>query len=90
MSIEKLTKKLQGSIDFALDNEEDLNAASWNYQEGVLITVNEAKLLLDLIKNCSMPDIVGQSEQLCGCDSPLIRTSEKGGEYCGLCQKDLD
>ena len=64
MSIEKLTKRLQGSIDFALDNEEYLDAASWNYQEGILITVNEAKLLLDLVKNCSIPDVVGQSEQL--------------------------
>jgi hypothetical protein len=64
MSIEKLTKRLQGSIDFALDNEEDLDAASWNYQEGILITVNEAKLLLDLVKNCSIPDVVGRSEQL--------------------------
>jgi hypothetical protein len=68
MSIEKLTKRLQGSIDFALDNEEDLDAASWNYQEGILITVNEAKLLLDLVKNCSIPDVVGRSEQLkCRC-----------------------
>jgi len=64
MSIEKLTKRLQGSVDFALDNEEDLDAASWNYQEGILITVNEAKLLLDLVKNCSIPDVVGRSEQL--------------------------
>lgn len=50
MSIEKLTKRLQGSIDFALANEEDLNALSWNYQEGILITVNEAKLLIDIIQ----------------------------------------
>ena len=64
MNIEKLTKRLQGSIDFALDNEEDLDAASWNYQEGILITVNEAKLLLDIVKNCSIPDVVGQDEQL--------------------------
>lgn len=58
MSIEKLTKILQGSIDFALDNEEDLDAASRNYQEGILITVNEAKLLLDIVKNCSIPNVV--------------------------------
>lgn len=30
------------------------------------------------------------SEQLCGCDVPLIRTNDKGGEYCGLCEKDLE
>jgi hypothetical protein len=45
---------------------------------------------IEIVKNCSTTDIEVRSEQLCGCDSPLIRTSEKGGEYCGLCQKDLD
>ena len=30
------------------------------------------------------------SEQLCECDAPLIRTSNKGREYCGSCEKDLD
>jgi hypothetical protein len=58
--LEKLTKRLEGCIDFALDNEEDLDAASWNYQEGILITVNEAKLLLDLVQNCSTPVVVGR------------------------------
>jgi hypothetical protein len=75
MSIEKLTKRLQGSIDFALDNEEDLDTASWNYQEGILITVNEAKLLLDLVKNCSIPVVVQQSELLIG----LLTMLEKEG-----------
>jgi len=41
-------------------------------------------------KICNLLDIVGQSEQLCNCDTPLVRTSDKGGEYCGLCEKDLD
>lgn len=79
MSIEKLTKRLQGSIDFALDNEEDLDAASWNYQEGILITVNEAKLLLDLVKNCSIPTVVKQSEQLpCAkCENGLIWSKDR-------------
>lgn len=48
-------------------------------------TVNEAtESILDLL------DVVGRSEQLCGCDAPFIRTSDKGGEYCGICEKDLD
>jgi len=37
-----------------------------------------------------IPDVVGQSEELCVCDAPLIRTSDKGGEYCGNCGKDID
>ena len=79
MSIEKLTKRIQGSIDFALDNEEDLDAASWNYQEGILITVNEAKLLLDIVKNCSIPDVVGQSESfICDhCDEGFTDISKE-------------
>ena len=42
------------------------------------------------VKKLNIPDVVGRSEQLCECDAPLIRTSDKGGEYCGLCQNDLD
>ena len=34
--------------------------------------------------------VVKQSELLCECDAPLIRTSDKGGEYCGSCEKDLN
>ena len=34
--------------------------------------------------------VVKQSKLLCECDAPLIRTSNKGGEYCGYCEKDLD
>jgi hypothetical protein len=84
MSIKKLTKRLQGSIDFALDNEEDLNSASWNYQEGILITVNEAKLLLDIVKNCSIPDVVGQSEQFY-CDQE--KTIKRCKNQCMRCNK---
>lgn len=40
------------------------------------------------VKNCSMLD-VGRSEQLCVCDAPLIRTCDKCGEYCAVCEKDL-
>lgn len=42
------------------------------------------------VNSVDLADVVGRSEQLCGCDYPLIRTSEKNGEYCGLCEKDLD
>lgn len=27
--------------------------------------------------------------QLCKCECPLVRTSEKAGEYCGACGKDI-
>jgi|DEB0MinimDraft_6_1074348.scaffolds.fasta_scaffold142692_2 hypothetical protein len=45
---------------------------------------------LQQVNSVDLADVVGRSEQLCGCDYPLIRTSEKNGEYCGLCEKDLD
>ncbi len=87
MSIEKLTKRLQGNIDFALDNEEDLDAASWNYQEGILITVNEAKLLLDIVKNCSIPDV--SKSVVCGnCDGYGYTVDENGRrkDHCKECE----
>ena len=31
-----------------------------------------------------------QSEQFCECDAPFIRTSNNGGEYCAMCERDLD
>ena len=40
-------------------------------------------------KQLSIHGVVGQSEQLCECDTPLIRTNIKGGEYCALCGKEL-
>ena len=55
-----------------------------------ILSEEDMNYIQDVVKNCSIPDVVGQSEQLCDCDIPLIRTSHKGGEYCGLCQEDLD
>ena len=34
--------------------------------------------------------VKSDSKMLCECDAPLIRTSDKGGEYCGYCENDLD
>jgi hypothetical protein len=47
--------------------------------------VNELKEAINYTHCCK-----SDSEQLCECDEPLIRTSDKGGEYCGSCGKDLD
>jgi hypothetical protein len=46
---------------------------------------NELKEAINYTHCCK-----SDSEQLCECDGPLIRTSDKGGEYCGSCGKDLD
>ena len=56
--------------------------------------MNKFFILRDCIKELeqklTLTNVVGQSEQLCDCDAPLIRTSDKGGEYCGICERDLD
>lgn len=48
--IESLQKRLQKSVDLAEKMEEDLDSASWIMQEGILLTYNEAKLIINLIK----------------------------------------
>ena len=59
----------------------------------------DVTMVLSLIEHCEKDTIraievihccKSDSEQLCECDAPLIRTSDKGGEYCGYCEKDLD
>ena len=79
--LEKLAHKLQASIDFATEQKEDFEASSWNYQEGVLLNHNEAKLVVDLVKKLTIPVVVGQSEQLvCSCGSIKVRTNS--GTQC--------
>lgn len=61
------------------------------------MTVERRKQFYDAVNNwheselklLNIPVIVGQSEQLCKCSAPLIRTGNKGEEYCGLCEKDI-
>jgi hypothetical protein len=55
--LEKLAHRLQASIDFATEQKEDFEASSWNYQEGVLLNHNEAKLVVDLVKKLNIPDV---------------------------------
>ena len=81
--MEKLKKILEIEIaqrELALKhnplNKEEIRKELTELQEG-------------LVKLFTTSDVVGQSKQFCDCDIPLIRTSDKGGEYCGLCQKDL-
>lgn len=45
----KLIKNLKRRINFMEEDDEDMDYCSWNYQEGILITGNEAKLFLELL-----------------------------------------
>lgn len=62
--LEKLADRLQASIDFATENNEDFDASSWNYQEGVLLNHNEAKLIVELVKKLTIPDVSNQKQLL--------------------------
>ena len=50
---EELIERLSQSIAFAAEAGEDADAASWSYQEGILISCNEAKLIVEALKNYS-------------------------------------
>ena len=64
-----------------------------NYSQSELMNTGYKTAMLDALdlvnKYFDLALVVGQSEQLCGCDAPLIRTSDKSGEYCAICEKDL-
>jgi hypothetical protein len=84
MDREKLLKnRLQDSIDFAVGMNEDLDSVSWNYQEGILLSCNEAKLVIELINKLTIPVVVLQSEQLF-CVVDYFGNFTKGKEY--LCK----
>lgn len=62
---QKLKDRLQASVDFAIEQKEDMDVSSWNYQEGILLTPNEAKLVIDLVKKLTIPIVVSTSK--CDC-----------------------
>jgi len=59
--LQKLADRLQASIDFATEHNEDFEASSWNYQEGVLLNHNEAKLVVELVKNLAIHNVMPRS-----------------------------
>lgn len=48
--MEKIIKKLESELAFAVDSNEPMDEASWNDQYGMLITYNEAKAILEALK----------------------------------------
>ena len=45
--MEELIKYLKACYDDCVDNEESLDAKSWGYEEGILITANNAKTIIE-------------------------------------------
>jgi hypothetical protein len=48
---DNLIKRLTESIAFAEKFGEDMDNASWTLQEGILLTYNEAKLIVEELKS---------------------------------------
>lgn len=61
------------------------------YREKGDVQLKHAKLILDKVKNCSIPVVVGQSEQLvCTCSRAKgLDHDEEGTPYCISCQKEV-
>ena len=75
----KLKDRLMQSVEFAKENGEYNDQASWPYQQGVLLDYKEAEYI------CSLLGVVGQSEQLvCECGNPSHWT-EGNTDKCWDC-----
>lgn len=62
------------------------------YREKGDVQLKHAKLILDKVKNCSIPAVVGRSEQLCPrCNSPFIyKRVHTDGYSCNNCFHDWE
>ena len=47
--MEKLLRRMSSSLKFAEDAGENMDEVSWGMQEGILISYNEAKVIIDAI-----------------------------------------
>ena len=68
----KLKDRLMQSVEFAKENGEYNEQASWPYQQGELLDYKEATYI------CSLLDVVGRSEQLVCCENCIhFKNQEK-------------
>ena len=52
------------------------------YTKALELYINELEALI-------LPVVVRQSEQLCDCKVPIIRTGKNGIDYCGWCDYNI-
>jgi hypothetical protein len=77
MNMSKLIERLESSVAYAENQGENMDDVSWNYQEGILISYNEAKAIVAAMKRDHYPakaDIKTGECRICGsldwaCDS---------------------
>lgn len=50
--------KLKARSQTAIDCNEDMDATSWGMQEGVLISCNDAKLIIELIEKSEIDNML--------------------------------
>ena len=48
--LNSIISRIEVQVNYSIKNSEDLDAVSWNYEEGILVSVNEAILILECLK----------------------------------------
>ena len=48
--LNSIISRIEVQVNYSTKNSEDLDAVSWNYEEGILVSVNEAILILECLK----------------------------------------
>lgn len=66
--MENLIKRLEEGILYAIGNEEDMGCTSWEDQEGILISYNDAKTIVDSYKSLKLKNqlFIGKTVEITG------------------------
>ena len=54
--MKKIIETLKTQVQILKESKDDMNAASWNYEEGVIITGNQAQKIIDELSRSSAGD----------------------------------
>lgn len=79
-----ILEKLKFSVSVAEQCNEDLDATSWGLQEGVLISCNDAKLIIELIEksdDVACPSCGGYSWRDNAIQSNFLKYCKCGNEF---------
>ena len=76
MSIENIRDRFKNSINYSIRHDEDLDASGWNNQDGILLSCNEAKLLLE-----NEESLIKQNEEMKAMLEKIVRVTEDFNPY---------
>lgn len=81
----KILDRLKLSLSFVDDNE-DLDATDWGMQEGILISYNDAKKIIELIEGSEINDVAcpscgGHSWRDNAIQSKFLKYCKCGNEF---------